>query len=358
MAPAFIPHGPTHPVVIAIDDTHFTQWIGDPPTVWQTPLSEVRDLDVRAGRTVTLRATIGGVRYRWRTRRGPEHAELVERVRALGTVERPRRPWVPLAASAAFVLAVSSVAAVLAGSVSTSSRPSLATTVGAVNVGLADLPAGWGPTPEGTLLDILGNAGTTYPSRPGASPAPSGVLAAIYDAAGRSFQSCMGVSASADRMFGAAGQEPEVQVTGTIYGTTTAGGPEIGSLTQYYASTTMVDHDVAEYRRPAFGRCWGLVSAQLFAGVESESAAATEAKYLASTFTPATFVHGFKAGGIATVAIPGSATYTLVSLFAASGHYEVNLYALTTDWAATRTTVVAAFNAMLARITTLGGAST
>jgi hypothetical protein len=355
MAPSFIPHGPTHPVMLALDDSHLTQWIGEPPTVWQTPLTEVRDLEVRAGRSITLRATIGGVRYRWSARRAPEHDTLIDQVRALGVVNRDKRAWQIVALTAAIVVLAASAASFAATSIhSNPPATSLASRVGAINVTKADLPTGWGASPDGTLAILLGRPGASYPSA--TTPvAPTGLNGQIWQAASTSFQSCMGVSASADRMFGAAGQQPKVQVTGSVYGTSVDGGPEIGSLTQYYAQSAMVVHDVDEYNRPAFGRCWGQVSAQLFAGEITQTASATKSKYITQSFSPATFVHAFKSGGVATVSIPGAQSLTLVSVFAAEGHYEINLYAITSNWSATRPTVVAALDAMLSRAGTPGG---
>lgn len=353
MAPSFIPHGPTHPVVLALDDTHLTQWIGEPPTVWQTPLTEVRDLEVRAARTLAVRATIGGVRYRWSQRRGPEHDDLIEQIRARGVVNRDRHAWQIIAVTAAFVVVAASAAtyaATTTSSTSTPVSPSLSSRVNAINITKVDLPAGWAAEPDGELVAYLGPPSTSFPSSTAPAPALSGVGGQIWRDASASFQSCMGVSASADRMFGAAGQQPEVQATGPVFGTAADGGAEIVSLTQYYAQTVMVDRDVREFNRTTFGRCWGLVSAQLFAGALTETAAATRATYVTHSFTPTTLVHAFKGGGVAIVTIPDVASQTLVSLFAADGHYEVNLYAVTSNWTATRPTVVAAFDAMLSRM--------
>ena len=92
MSPSFVTNGPTRPVMLALDDATLTQWIGDPSTIWQTPLAEVHDLAVRVGRQLRISGTIAGARYSWRVRRGIEHDELIEQLRSAGArVERDMR---------------------------------------------------------------------------------------------------------------------------------------------------------------------------------------------------------------------------------------------------------------------------
>jgi len=44
--PSFVPNGPTSPVVLLIDDTTLTQLAGIPPVAWQTPWSELGNLEL------------------------------------------------------------------------------------------------------------------------------------------------------------------------------------------------------------------------------------------------------------------------------------------------------------------------
>ena len=59
MVPALVPGGASRPVSIASDDDSLTLWIGEPATVFQTPWSEVRNIQVRHGRHVALEGVTG-----------------------------------------------------------------------------------------------------------------------------------------------------------------------------------------------------------------------------------------------------------------------------------------------------------
>ena len=56
-------------VVLLTDDTGLTQLAGIPAVAWQTPWSEITNIElVRLHHQLALFATIGGVRYCWRNR--------------------------------------------------------------------------------------------------------------------------------------------------------------------------------------------------------------------------------------------------------------------------------------------------
>ena len=67
--PPFVVNGPTSPVTLLSDDESLTQLAGIPAVAWQTPWSEISNLElVRISHQMLLFATIGGVRYTWRHR--------------------------------------------------------------------------------------------------------------------------------------------------------------------------------------------------------------------------------------------------------------------------------------------------
>ena len=59
--PSFVPHGATAPVTLLMDDDALTQLAGDPAVAWQTPWSELSNVQARG-----VRARHGAVRDRGR----------------------------------------------------------------------------------------------------------------------------------------------------------------------------------------------------------------------------------------------------------------------------------------------------
>ena len=75
--PSFVPNGPTSPVVLLTDDTGLTQLAGIPAVAWQTPWSEITNLElVRLHHQMALFATVGGVRYCWRNREITDYEQV------------------------------------------------------------------------------------------------------------------------------------------------------------------------------------------------------------------------------------------------------------------------------------------
>jgi hypothetical protein len=356
MVPALVPGGASRPVSIASDDDSLTLWIGEPATVFQTPWSEVRNIQVIVGRQLVIEATIADTRYRWRVRRRVEHDELVESLRAHGAhVGRATRRRVPLVMMVALVVLVASAAS-LSALVSTSTHPARETTadVADINVQQSDLPAGWRADSSALLTVLVGTRGELVTPKTHL-PALTGAAAATWHDVTHNFQTCMGVPATADRMFGAAGQFPSIQVTGASWASSANGGTEIASLAQYYSSTTMVTKDLAEYSSAPFGACWARSGAQELVSTISGSVSSANDHFAVTPFTPVTFAHGFRRGGLVTLSLPGvKGTSTLVSIYGASGHVEVNFYALVANWSTARPVVLAAFEAMMARVSTHG----
>jgi len=65
--PSFVPHGAVTPVTLLADENALTQLAGVPTVAWQTPWSELSNIQfVRFARGMALFATAAGVRYCWR----------------------------------------------------------------------------------------------------------------------------------------------------------------------------------------------------------------------------------------------------------------------------------------------------
>ena len=61
--PSFVSNGPTSPVTLLSDDAGLTQLAGEPMVAWQTPWSELTNLQLlRFAKGMALFATVGGVR--------------------------------------------------------------------------------------------------------------------------------------------------------------------------------------------------------------------------------------------------------------------------------------------------------
>jgi hypothetical protein len=91
--PSFVPNGAVAPVTLLLDDQAITQLAGEPPVAWQTPWSELSNLQlVRFARGLALFATVAGVRYAWRNpSRGDFEALRAHVVAHGGSTTRHRR---------------------------------------------------------------------------------------------------------------------------------------------------------------------------------------------------------------------------------------------------------------------------
>jgi hypothetical protein len=360
LSPPFVENGSSKPVSIAIDGSRFTVWMGEPATVWQTPISELHHLHATVGRSLTIRFTIAGTRYRLHSRRFSEHGELLDLIRASGgTVARATRARAVLVLSVVAVFVAASLASVVTF-LSTSSAPSAAE-LSAVNVSASDLPPTFVATPNSYISVLTGPAGAVTTN---STPAPRATVLAsdIFHTVSTNFYSCMHVPGRNDRFFGSAGVVPQIQVSGASYRSPSFGGMEIASYAQYYASTQMVSDDLKEYSSARFGPCFAQESVQELLGVVHSSADAARAAVATMTYTPFTFAHGWRRGGTATVLLPGFKTpFTLISILVAQGHREVGIFALVANFTsnASHSVVTTALNAVLARLdpaTTSGAA--
>lgn len=347
--PSFVPHGPTSPVTLLFDDEGLTQLAGVYPVAWQTPWSEITHPQlVRTGRSLALFATIGDVRYAWRSTSLADYEDL----RAIvldhgGEVARRRRRAGALVAAAVLLLAsfAGGIAAWFSG------PSSELADARAVNLTLRDLPPGYAVTPTSVLGFIFPPANQVITSTPTtAAPVSSSWTRAIA-----AFQSCLGVSNAKDRVYGAAGQMPDYQVSSPIFSSSSFGGIQLASTSQYYATTTMVEKDVAEMSRAGFGACFARSNADLvYSGATGSSASLTGGV----NWNPPTYARGWSRGGVADLTVPGAgAPLHLVMVVTAEGHYEVTLGVLVAEWPQSASFVAGLLTTLKARIGPSGAIS-
>jgi hypothetical protein len=344
-----VPHGAVTPVTLLADDGALTQLAGDPAVAWQTPWSELSNVQiVLFARSMALFATAGGVRYCWRN---PSRVDF-EALRALvvahgGVVARQRRR------AGVYSVAVIVLIAALAGGIgswlfrnSSGSKEIAATR--SVNLTLKDLPTGWFASNQpntSPLSDLFSAAGkvitlSTTTTAPKAN--------SIWTQVSTVFQKCVGVSAQRDRVYGGAAQQPDYQISSPIFGSESFGGIEVVSTTQYYHTTTMVRRDTAEMTRGNFGSCFATSQVALVRAVSSAKIPTTD---IGSNYRPVTYLHGWTRGGDAVLTVPGvPGSPHLVMVVITGGHFEVTLGVLVNDWPKSESFVSNLTSTLLSRI--------
>ena len=167
--------------------------------------------------------------------------------------------------------------------------------------------------------------------------------------------SCLGVANATDRVYGAAGQMPDYQVSSPIFSSSNFGGIQLASTSQYYATTTMVNKDVAEMSRAHFGECFARSNADLvYSGATGSAASLTGGV----TWNPVTYARGWSRGGVADLTVPGAVTpLHLVMAVAAEGHYEVTLGVIVSEWPQSEGFVAGLLSTLKARIGPTGAIS-
>ena len=351
--PSFVPGGPTSDVSLWCDDAGLTQIAGEPAVAWQTPWIEIGAMQlVRSSRAMALFATIDSVRYCWRRSSLHDFEAWREVVLAHeGSVTRQRRRagvW----AVVAIVLLASFGGAIAAWFNRGSSKALELSNLQAVNVTLADLPAGWYASSNPILAYLVPPAGQVFVATP-TTTAPA--ANSVFDKAASVFQTCLGVSNARDRIYGAAGQQPDYQVSSPIYSTSNLGGAEVATTSQYYATTAMVNRDANEIRKAKFGTCFAASSAQIvLAGFGLHASAQPSS----SNWRPETLLHGLVRGGRVDLAVPGVTSHLqLVVAVIAVGHYEVTVNGVTSSWSKSQSFFNGVVNTMLSRVSSTSARS-
>jgi hypothetical protein len=352
--PSFVPHGSTSPVTLLADDSGLTQLAGEPSVAWQTPWHEFSNLQlIRFARGMALFATADGVRYCWRRHGLTQYEEFRTMVLAHGgTAERRRRR------AGILVVGVVVLVASLAGGIGAvlnrgSSGSAELNAARAVNLSLKDLPSNWnGATLTGCsiaapLSCIFPTSTQVITSTTTATTLPKST--SMWGRVTSVFEKCLGVSPANDRVFGAAGQQPDYQISSQIFGSSSFGGIELASTAQYYHSTTMVRRDTREMSKKTFGSCFTTSNVALLRAASGGTLPTTD---VATSFQPRTFVRGWSRAGVATISLPGFVgPLHLVLAVVTAGHYEVTVGALVAQWPAARPFVANVISTVLSRIT-------
>lgn len=348
--PSFVPHGAVTPVTLLADDSALSQLAGDPTVAWQTPWSELSNIQlVRFARGMALFATAAGVRYCWRN---PSRTDF-EALRTIvvshgGVVARHRRR------AGVYSVAVIVLVAALAGGIGSwlfrnSSGSTELADARHVNLTLKDLPIGWylAPATETSpLADLFSAPGKveTIPAKPAKKKKQNAVLTAIFG----DFAKCLGVAPARDRVYGVAGQLPDYEVSSSIFASTSYGGIEAVSASQYYRTTTMVHKDTAEMSRTNFGSCFVSSNVALVRAIDGSKLPTAN---VGVNYRPATFLRGWSRGGEAVLSLAdqtGSPHLVMVEM--TSGHYEVTLGVLVNDWPKAEKFVSSLSSTLLSRI--------
>ena len=342
--PSFVPNGPTEPVTLLFDEAGITQLAGDPMVAWQTPWSEMSNVQlIRFRRKAALFATISSVRYCWRTSSLNDFDSLRQIVREHGGRVIRRKRHFGVVATVIVVVLASFAGTIGSFLNSGSSKTSEIANTRAINLTLKDLPSGSSLAASSLLSYLFGTSPVVISSTTTTQVPKNSAWYAIES----KFQSCMGVSHEKDRVFGLAGQLPKYQVTSKVYGNSSYGGLEVISTSQYYEKTSMVQRDTKEMTSPNFGSCFvaaneSILLSSLLGGKVIAPAG--------TTWMPLTFVKGWARGGIETIAVPTiSSKLTLVIAVVTSGHYEVTLGGIVKDWPAAEPFFANLVNTLLAR---------
>jgi hypothetical protein len=187
-----------------------------------------------------------------------------------------------------------------------------------------DLPSDFSPTASNeTFLGLLvPPSDKVYTPTTTTPPAKD----STFSKAAGIFQTCLGVTNAKDRIYGAAGQQPDYQVSSPIFNANSSSGVELASTTQYYKTTTMVRKDTHEMSMANFGACFAKSSATL---VLSGYGTSVPVGTTATSWRPVTFATGWSRGGVVALKVPNvTSPLQLVMVVMTKGHYEVTLSAI------------------------------
>lgn len=335
-------------MALLIDESGLTQLAGIPPVAWQTPWSEITNLElVRFSNQMALFGTVDGVRYCWRHRELGDFEAMRTVVLEHGGALTHRRRRAGVFAIVAIVLLASFTGGIAAYFNGGSAGAKELAQVRAVNLTAKDLPSTWYTSPT-SILNYL-----VPPSKDVFTPTTSATAPAKNSSFVKSasiFQSCLGVSNENDRVYGAAGQQPDYQVSSKVFTTNTLGGIELASTAQYYNTTAMVQRDTKEMAMRNFGSCFTASSAStILSGFGLSSPSNT----VATNWTPMTFLKGWTSGGVIAITVPGvGSKLQLVMAVITSGHYEVTLSALVGSFTKAKAFLSNLVNTLLSRTMT------
>ena len=254
-------------VSLRIDDAGLSLLGGNPPTAWQIPftaLAEPRAVEHRG--TVELGGWVAGsllqVSFPASKLMGASSEGLDEllaqrcgRRASMPRRRAPRRRWWLLIVGLVALGAAASLIVWLVGATHAEDRRRNLSADRAqarsMNLTTKDLPAGW-VVDQPELSPLSGFLGTR-----GGGAKPSAADRKVSAAAVAGYQSCMGISDAKDRVFGAAGVRPPVEIPGSAFGRMEGVGIiEVGTVTQRYATADDVTADRRQISSPKFATCF------------------------------------------------------------------------------------------------------
>lgn len=358
-----------------LDDSSLTLSGGDPLAVWQIPRSALVAPRARlVGEYVELSAWVAGSRILVTIPvaglNGCTGADViaqfddgdagmttpVEREGREGRGMTRRATWLVASAVGVVVLVMILVVALVVGS-SPSSTSSAAVAkdralARSMNLRASDVPGSWGQDSPLTspLSGLLGT---------GPSTKPTAESKKLYNEVVASFQACMGETNATDRMFGAAGVQPVVQVASDPYGTVVGNNLiEVGTVTQVYASTADVQADLAQMKKAVFSKCFSQAMAK-FTVVGTDPTQATSSPPV-SVEPPRTVAGTYVSGATATVQVPSQSGNVPVEIGATviiNGVYEQTLYTFASPGTFPQNVRVGLESVLAARLAGISGAT-
>jgi hypothetical protein len=342
--PPFVPNGPRSPVTLLFDDSGLTQLAGIPPIAWQTPWNEISNIElVRVGHRMMLFASVANVRYLWRHRDLEGYDALRAIVVEHGGIVTERRQRLGVYAIVAIVVLASLGGGLAAWFNRGNAVRTELSDARHVNLRLDDLPSGWYKTSDTVLNYLVSPPSKVYTSTTTTAPPKN----SIGDEASSVFQKCLGVSKAKDRVYGAAGQEPDYQVASPIFNTDSLGGIQLASTSQYYHATTMVDKDTYEMSMTNFGKCFVTSNADI---ILSGLGSTMPTGVVATNWQPTTFSKGWTRGGVVRLDLPNvTSKVQLVMVVITHGHYEVTLSAIVGSFKKSETLLNGLANTLLSR---------
>ncbi len=300
---------------------------------------------IRFANQMALFATVAGVRYCWRQRTLHDYEALRAVVAAHGGAVSHRRRRAGVLAIVAVVLVASLAGGIAAWLNGTNAGAKELASARAVNLTLRDLPNSFYATEGGLLSYLVPSSKVVY-----TSTTTTPTVNHVFDHAASLFQHCLGVTNAKDRIYGAAGQEPDYQVSSKVFDSNALGGVEVASTTQYYHTTLMVKRDTHEMTMTNFGSCFAESSADL---VVSGLGAGNPKLQPATNWRPKTFLKGWVRGGYIPLTVSQVTTkLQLVQTVVTHGHYEVTLTALVGSFTKSEALLSNLASTLLSRTTT------
>lgn len=315
--------GPTSPVSWIVTDDGITHLVGEPASVFEIPWHQIGGFTVSANGSL-VSAMVAGERLEWvvpaSARRQVREVVVQRGGRVAG------RGLVALAALGSTVV----VGALVAYLATPSPTPTPSWT-GITHYALSasDAPASFRPTSNGILSIVVPGTTVDHPSATSTTTTnPHSAIDQKFEHMTSTFYACEGLTAETDRYYGKAGQFPDYQVGSRIYASTSGQSQEVGSMAQWYATTTMVNKDRAQMARPAFIGCAAQsVATQI--GIVVTPSGGTFTVGDATSVNIVTPGHVFHRAAFSTVTISSGATHVTLwvgLIVAVDGHIETDSF--------------------------------